>query len=73
MDDLPLPSQFESFDEPTKALVRAYLGQLNALQRKAYCIGLSHLGTSFNILRSNGYQDWLKKEKEKEKENEKVA
>jgi hypothetical protein len=39
-----------------------YLAQLDDIQRKAYEIAKSHLGTSFNIRRSNGFIEWLKKQ-----------
>ena len=38
-----------------------YIAQLDEMQRKAYEIAKSHLGTSFNIKRSNGFIEWLKK------------
>ena len=38
------------------------LAQLDDIQRKAYEIAKSHLGTSFNIRRSNGFIEWLKKQ-----------
>ena len=39
-----------------------YLEQLTPQERKAHDIAKSHLGTSFNILRSNGYKSWIKKQ-----------
>ena len=39
-----------------------YIAQLDDMQRKAYEIAKSHLGTSFNIKRSNGFIEWLKKQ-----------
>jgi len=39
-----------------------YIAQLDSIQRKAYEIAKSHLGTSFNIKRSNGFIEWLKKQ-----------
>ena len=38
-----------------------YIAQLDDIQRKAMEIAKSHLGTSFNIKRSNGFIEWLKK------------
>lgn len=38
-----------------------YLEQLTPQERKAHDIAKSHLGTSFDILRSNGYKSWIKK------------
>ena len=40
-----------------------YLTSLNEQQLKAYNIAKRHLGTSFDITRSNGYKDWLKSKK----------
>ena len=42
--------------------VDQYLAQLDDMQRKAYEIAKSHLGTSFNIKRSNGFIEWQKKQ-----------
>ncbi len=36
-----------------------YLNELDELHRKAYNIAYEHLGTSFNIARSNGFKEWL--------------
>jgi hypothetical protein len=36
-----------------------YLTQMDDLDRKAYEIAYNHLGTSFNITRSNGFKKWL--------------
>lgn len=38
-----------------------YLSQMNEQHRKAYDIAYCHLGTSFNIARSNGFKEWLSK------------
>jgi len=37
-----------------------YLCGLDEIERKAYDIAYTHLGTSFNIARSNGFKEWLK-------------
>ncbi len=39
-----------------------YLKQLTPQERKAHDIAKSHLGTSFDILRSNGYKSWINKQ-----------
>ncbi len=36
-----------------------YLTQLTPLQRKAHAIAVEHLATSFDITRSNGYNEWI--------------
>jgi hypothetical protein len=47
-------------EEIINANVAKYLDQLSPLQQKAIKIAKMHLGTSFNILKSNGYIDWNK-------------
>lgn len=58
---LELPECFNNYDEPTKISVIKYLKSLDTIERKAYTIGKHHLGSSFNLLKSNGYIDWKKK------------
>lgn len=36
-----------------------YLSEMDEHNRKAYDIAYNHLGTSFNIARSNGFKEWL--------------
>lgn len=48
---LPLEKQREVYN---------YLIQMNEYQKKAYLIAKDHLGTSFNILKSNGFFEWKK-------------
>jgi hypothetical protein len=43
--------------------VANYISQMNELQRKAYLIAKHHLGTSVNIVKSNGYKEWQKGQK----------
>ena len=46
-------------------LIQQYLDQMNEQERKAYIIAKDHLGTSFNVARSNGYIAWLKQNQQK--------
>jgi hypothetical protein len=59
---LELPDQFENYDSTTKQSIIQYLKQLNIIERKAYSIGKQHLGSSFNVVKSNGYINWKKKQ-----------
>jgi hypothetical protein len=59
---VPLPPNFERQTDNVKELIIKYLNHLDTIEQKAYCIGLNHLGSSFNLLKSNGYNDWLKKQ-----------
>jgi hypothetical protein len=66
LNKLQLPISQEilhSTDEETKHKIFQYLSQLTEVERKTYIIAYSHLGTSFDILRSNGYSKWVNKPK----------
>ena len=55
-----------SMNTPKKTnseLVEIYMDQLEPIQRKALDIAKNHLGTSFNISKSNGFVEWKKKNK----------
>lgn len=54
-----LPPNFENYNPGVQASIIEYLGQLDPRQQRAYLIAKDHLGSSFNILKSNGYNDWL--------------
>ena len=41
--------------------IEAYLKSLTKKEYKAYEIAKSHLGTSFDIKKGNGFLEWLKK------------
>ena len=47
----------------TNLSIQQYLAQLDDIQKKAHDIAKQHLGTSYNIAKSNGYMDWLKQQK----------
>lgn len=42
-------------------LVQKYLASLTPKQYKAYLIAKDHLNDSFDIYKSNGFLDWVKK------------
>ena len=42
-----------------------YLSELDEIHRKGYQIAYDHLGTSFNIARSNGFKNWRANKKSK--------
>ena len=46
------------FPEEIKLL--AYINQLSTLEKKAMLIAYEHLETSFDLLKSNGYVEWVK-------------
>jgi len=63
ISELPLPNNFENYDTDTQSSIIEYITQLSDLEKKAYKIAYNHLGSSFNVVKSNGYNDWLKGKK----------
>jgi hypothetical protein len=59
--DLPLPEIVYSYDLSKQQEIYDYLSSLNDLQKKSYLIAKTHLGTSFNIYKSNGFKEWKNK------------
>ena len=59
--NLPIPDNVYSFNQDIQNSIYNYLVTLKEIDRKAYLIAYNHLGTSFNILKSVGYNEWLKK------------
>jgi len=57
---MPLPIHFENYDDDTQASIIEYISHLSEIEKKAYKIAYNHLGSSFNVVKSNGYNDWLK-------------
>jgi hypothetical protein len=55
----------EKEKEKEDANVQKYIEQMNAQQQRAHLIASTHLRSSFNITRSNGYKEFLKSIEEK--------
>jgi len=47
-------------ESSSKTDVVTYLTQLTPFEKSAYSIAKSHLGSSFNLIKSNGYLKWIK-------------
>lgn len=58
--DIPVPEIVHTYDETKQKEIYDYLSNLNETHKKAYLIAKSHLGTSFNIYKSNGFKEWKK-------------
>ena len=61
--ELPLPNNFVNYDIELQSSVIEYITQLSDIEKKAYKIAQIHLGSSFNVVKSNGYNAWLKSKK----------
>ena len=57
---LSIPESVFKLSLENQTEIYNYLIQMNEPQKKAYLIAKDHLGTSFNILKSNGYSEWIK-------------
>lgn len=60
---LSIPASVLKLSLEKQTEVYKYLIQMNDYQKKAYLIAKDHLGTSFNILKSNGFIEWKKSAK----------
>ena len=58
--DIPIPSLVKEYSYDKQTEIYEYLKQLDEIQKKAYLIAFKHLGTSFNIYKSNGFKEWVK-------------
>jgi hypothetical protein len=61
--NIPIPDNVFNKNVETQESVFEYLKQMNDINKKTYLLAMDHLGTSFNIVKSNGYIDWKKKQK----------
>ena len=57
---LPVSELIKNYSKETQIEIFNYLNELDDNNKKAYEIAYDHLGSSFNILRSNGFKEWKK-------------
>lgn len=57
---LNIPNYIQNYDDEKKIQIYKFLKQLNETEKKAYSIAFDHLGSSFNIFKSNGFKEWKK-------------
>uniref|UniRef100_A0A6C0IHW8 Uncharacterized protein n=1 Tax=viral metagenome TaxID=1070528 RepID=A0A6C0IHW8_9ZZZZ len=58
--ELPIPAMIYNLEHEKKDDILNYIKSMDERDKKAYKIAFNHLGTSFNICKSNGYKDWKK-------------
>ena len=58
--ELSIPESVLKLSLEKQTEIYNYLIQMNQSQKKAYLIAKDHLGSSFNILKSNGFSEWKK-------------
>ena len=59
--NLPIPITVKTYSKEKQQEIFNYLQEMDDHNRKGYIIAQNHLGTSFNIYKSNGYKEWLNK------------
>jgi hypothetical protein len=63
--DIPIPNIVYFYDDEKQIEICNYLTDLvkDEQQKKAYAIAFNHLGSSFNIYKSNGFKQWKANQK----------
>ena len=60
--DMDVPNSIKSYPFEKQQEIYSYLQNMDEHNKKAYTIALDHLGSSFNIYRSNGFKEWKTKQ-----------
>jgi hypothetical protein len=58
---MKVPELIKTYPIEKQREIFNYLSEMDELNKKAYEIAFDHLGTSFNIFRSNGFKEWKHK------------
>ena len=61
--NIPLPELVKQYKLEQQQEIYEYLSQMDEHQKQAYLIAYNHLGSSFNIYKSNGFKEWKCKNK----------
>lgn len=56
--NIPLPEIVKQYPLEKQREIFEYLNQMDEHYKQAYLIAYNHLGTSFNIYKSNGFKEW---------------
>jgi len=60
LDSSDLMNQVSNYNEDIQQTILSYLKTFGVVEKKAFVIAKKHLGTSFHILKSTGFQEWKK-------------
>ena len=58
---MKVPELVKNYPIELKREIFNYLSEMDEHNKKAYEIAVDHLGSSFNIYRSNGFKEWKQK------------
>jgi len=56
--NIPLPEIVKQYPLEKQREIYEYLNQMDDHHKQAYLIAYNHLGSSFNIYKSNGFKEW---------------
>lgn len=56
--NIKIPEIVKTYSPEKQKEIFDYLQEMDDYNKKAYDIALDHLGTSFNICKSNGFKEW---------------
>jgi hypothetical protein len=59
--NIKINSLLKTYPIEQQKLIFEYLSEMDEINKKAYDIAYNHLGSTFNIARSNGFKEWLSK------------
>ena len=60
--NVPLPEIVKQYPLEKQQEIYEYVIQLDDIHKQAYIIAYKHLGSSFNIHKSNGFKEWKGKQ-----------
>jgi len=61
LNKLEETQRWKIYSEKEKENIINYIDSLNNIEKKACIIAIEHLGSSFDILKSNGFNNSIKK------------
>jgi hypothetical protein len=56
--NIPLPELVKQYPIEKQQEIYEYLSQMDVHHKQAYSIAYNHLGSSFNLYKSNGFKEW---------------
>ena len=56
--NVPLPEIVKQYPLEKQEEIYDYLKEMDEHHKQAYLIAYNHLGSSFNIYKSNGFKEW---------------
>ena len=56
--NVPLPEIVKQYPLEKQQEIYDYLKEMDEHHKQAYLIAYNHLGSSFNIYKSNGFKEW---------------